>query len=123
LYLFEKYSPTISSNTLLTKNLLNDYKHFSNIKYFWTQPKGIYNAMNIGLKMSTENSCIWFLNPGDILLSVECVSQVLEKFDKLEIDYCITQSVYANRPYAEENFFPHLKPFPPRAGPPLQFMV
>ena len=95
-----------SSNTLLTKNLLNDYKHFSNIKYFWTQPKGIYNAMNIGLKMSAENSYIWFLNPGDILLSVECLSQVLEKFDKLEIDYCVTQSVYANRPYVEENFFP-----------------
>jgi glycosyltransferase involved in cell wall biosynthesis len=95
-----------SSNTLLIKNLLNEYKHFSNIKYFWTQPKGIYNAMNLGLKMSAEKSYIWFLNPGDVLLSLEYIKQVLQKFNELEIDYCIAQSVYANKPYLQENFFP-----------------
>jgi len=95
-----------SSDNLLIKNLLTEYKHFSNVKYFWTQPKGIYNAMNIGLKMSTKNSCIWFLNPGDILLNLEYVSQVLEKFNKVKIDYCIVQSIYADKPYTKDNFFP-----------------
>ena len=95
-----------SSGDLLTKNLLSEYRHFSNMKYFWTQPKGIYNAMNIGLKMSAENSCIWFLNPGDVLLELEYISQVLEKFNKYKIDYCITQSIYAGKPYLKDNFFP-----------------
>jgi hypothetical protein len=95
-----------SSNNLLIKNLVSDYKHFSNVKYFWTQPKGIYNAMNFGLKMSSENSCIWFLNPGDVLLDLEYVSQVLEKFNKHKIDYCIAQSIYVGKPYIKDNFFP-----------------
>ena len=95
-----------SSNNLVIKNLLTDYKHFVNVKYFWTPPKGIYNAMNIGLKMSAENSCIWFLNPGDVLLNLEYVSQVLEKFNHYKINYCITQSIYADKPYIKDNFFP-----------------
>lgn len=95
-----------SSDDLLTKNLLSKYRHFSNMKYFWTPPKGIYNAMNIGLKMSAENSCIWFLNPGDVLLDLEYVSKVLEEFNKHKIDYCITQSIYAGKPYIKDNFFP-----------------
>ena len=97
-----------SSDNLLTKNLLAEYKHFSNIEYFWTQPKGIYNAMNIGLKMSTENSYIWFLNPGDILINMECIYQVIENFSKLNVDYCITQAVYANKPRINDNLFPRI---------------
>ena len=95
-----------SSGDLLTKDLLSEYRHFPNIKYFWTPPKGIYNAMNIGLKMSAENSCIWFLNPGDVLLNLDCVYQVIDKISDPKIDFCIIQSVYANKSHINENFFP-----------------
>jgi GT2 family glycosyltransferase len=95
-----------SSNNSLTKKLLTEYKHFSNMKYFWTPPKGVYNAMNIGVKLSAENSYIWFLNPGDVLLSFEYLKQILQKLNELKVDYCFAQSIYENKPYLEENFFP-----------------
>ena len=95
-----------SSKSSSVKSLVSQYKHFKSLKYYWTQPRGIYNAMNFGLEASAKQSYVWFLNPGDILLNLDCVHQVLEKFSSLKVDYCITQSVYANKPHIRNNFFP-----------------
>lgn len=43
--------------------------------------KGIYNAMNKGIKMATGDYC-QFLNSGDILIDANCTQQMVEALDK-----------------------------------------
>jgi glycosyltransferase involved in cell wall biosynthesis len=47
-----------------------EYANENNRKYIYTHPKGIYNAMNIGLNDAT-GEWVWFLNAGD-----ECIKGV-----------------------------------------------
>jgi glycosyltransferase involved in cell wall biosynthesis len=37
------------------------------VEYHWVEPKGVYPAMNVGIRQAHEESLIWFLNPGDVL--------------------------------------------------------
>jgi hypothetical protein len=95
-----------SSNSPLVRRTVEQYPHYSNLKYYWIQPKGIYNAMNFGLKVSAKTSYIWFLNPGDTLTNFDCVHKVLEKFSASNIDYCVMQSKYSSKPNLIDNLFP-----------------
>ncbi len=50
--------------------------------YEWQSPQGVYAAMNLGIMKSLDNSYIWFLNPGDILVSPDTVQKLLATLSK-----------------------------------------
>jgi hypothetical protein len=54
-----------------------EYVNENNRKYIYTLPKGIYNAMNIGLN-NAIGEWVWFLNAGD-----ECMRNISVKLLKL----------------------------------------
>jgi glycosyltransferase involved in cell wall biosynthesis len=52
-------------------------KHF-NLKYLHEEPQGIYHAMNTGLNVIEDNSYVWYLNPGDLLIDIHILEQLLK---------------------------------------------
>jgi len=58
-----------SSTTPDVKKVLTSFKHFSNTRYCWMARSGIYEAMNLGISLSRNDSFLWFLNPGDVFNS------------------------------------------------------
>jgi glycosyltransferase len=47
--------------------------------YKWTQPEGIYPAMNLLLDGIDEGSFIWYLNPGDLLIDPQIVLKLFSE--------------------------------------------
>lgn len=56
--------------------------------FYWIseKDKGIYNAMNKGLRQATSEYCL-FLNSGDYLSSVDCLEKALKYLDGTDILY------------------------------------
>jgi glycosyltransferase involved in cell wall biosynthesis len=66
-----------SSNDLKIKKFVDIEKSFD-ISYLWQEKNGIYAAMNLGIENSEPNSFVWFLNPGDVLVDSEVVTDMLK---------------------------------------------
>jgi len=47
------------------------------IKYITQTKQGIYAAMNLGIFNAADNSYVWFLNPGDILINASVINQLI----------------------------------------------
>lgn len=54
----------------------------SNLKWISEPDKGIYNAMNKGIKMADGDYC-QFLNSGDVLINVNCTEKLVEQLLKI----------------------------------------
>ena len=78
------------------------------IKYFWMEPSGIYPAMNLGLNACLDNSFVWFLNPGDILIDFNALVTLIENIEKNRKLWGFCQAIYDTSdksafPYEAEN--------------------
>ena len=93
-----------SSNNEEISNYVSS-KEYSNlgIRYFWIEPKGVYQAMNFGLSLCEENSLVWFLNPGDVLVDFKALIKLLELLKINEKDWGFCQAIYDN---SMESIFP-----------------
>ena len=78
-----------------SKELIEQYK--SNISYWVSEPdKGIYNAMNKGIRVANGEYCL-FLNSGDRLHDSKVLEYVLMEFDGTDFIYgniCLIDSNY-----------------------------
>lgn len=64
---------SVDGSVDLVQNHLDDGR----MRYLMRRPGGIYDAMNYALQMSLGEYC-WFINSGDVLMSKNSVSFVLE---------------------------------------------
>ncbi|MDA3927603.1 MAG: glycosyltransferase family 2 protein [Prolixibacteraceae bacterium] len=68
------------------------YNGIENGLYWLSEPdKGIYNAMNKGIKRAKGEYCL-FLNSGDWLIEKTILNQIFEKFKNKDIVYCDIQT-------------------------------
>jgi|694.fasta_scaffold129094_2 glycosyltransferase involved in cell wall biosynthesis len=65
-----------SSNNTEIFDYINSLRSVK-IKYITQTKQGIYAAMNLGIFNATDNSYIWFLNPGDILVNASVIDQLI----------------------------------------------
>ena len=106
-----------SKHIIIAKNLSNAQLKYINAKsrtLIHNKDKSIYNAMNIGLKISKKNHLL-FLNSGDCLLNQNTIEYIYN-FIKREKKCLIfkTQIVYKKKHYIpkdnfflSDNYFPH----------------
>ncbi len=106
-----------SKHIIIAKNLSNAQLKYINAKsrtLIHNKDKSIYNAMNIGLKISKKNHLL-FLNSGDCLLNKNTIEYIYN-FIKREKKCLIfkTQIVYKKKHYIpkdnfflSDNYFPH----------------
>jgi glycosyltransferase len=66
-------------------------------KYISESDKGVYDAMNKGIKLSTGN-IVGFLNSGDIYTSVNTIGKIIESIQANNTDCC-----YGDLEYVAEN--------------------
>lgn len=67
-----------------TQQLLEQYR--SRLGYYVSEPdKGIYDAMNKGLRAAT-GEVIGFVNAGDLLMTPDTISQVVQAFQRAKVD-------------------------------------
>ncbi len=65
-----------------------------NTVYTWVEPKGIYPAMNLGIKHST-GKFVYFLNAGDTFAGPNSLSEVLLSLTD-ECDVLVGEVVFVN---------------------------
>jgi len=70
-----------SSSNSQIKNFISEVSSICNleIRYIWEKPNGVYSAMNNGIDNSVDNSLVWFLNPGDILVDANTLQALILK--------------------------------------------
>jgi hypothetical protein len=76
------------------------------VHYFWTPPKGVYNAMNLALRHAKPDSLVWFLNPGDMIFSGEGVSNLQSCIIAEANSWGCAQAIYQGSRHS----FPHQEP-------------
>jgi glycosyltransferase involved in cell wall biosynthesis len=92
--------------------ILSDFKHeylnevkfkLSNVNFdlYVSEPNGIYNAMNLGLKVS-DTEYVLFLNSGDELYSIESLNKLLDKIAENSWGYGSIIKIYDRKklPYS-----------------------
>ena len=84
-----------SSNDLEIKEFVAMEKNL-NISYTWQEKNGVYSAMNLGIENSESNSFVWFLNPGDVLIDSEIVTEMIKELDKFSGKWAFAQARNAN---------------------------
>ena len=78
-----------------TINIIKKYN--SKISFWKSEPdKGIYDAMNKGLKYA-KGEVVGFINSDDIYDNSETVKDVMDLYNKLDIDICYGDCVQVNR--------------------------
>ena len=65
-----------SSTDSLVRNFCSQIQKFR-VKYIWEEKNGIYHAMNTGWKNCQSTDLVWYLNPGDFLLSEESLENLV----------------------------------------------
>ena len=68
----------------------------SSVKYIWEQKRGIYHAMNTAWRACESQDLIWYLNPGDQLLSVEVLKNLITGIELRKCDWGFGQALLAN---------------------------
>ena len=81
-----------SSRDQRIESYISEYLEHENIKYFWQSPQGVYAAMNLGIKKWKNNSYVWFLNPGDVLISPLTVFKIMEELAKKDLEWGFAQA-------------------------------
>jgi glycosyltransferase involved in cell wall biosynthesis len=80
-----------SSDDQKIKNFVDIEKDFD-ICYVWQQKSGVYSAMNLGIENSEPNSFVWFLNPGDVLVNSEVVTDLLKALGESSVKWAFAQA-------------------------------
>jgi glycosyltransferase involved in cell wall biosynthesis len=94
-----------SSESNEVKKVFEGFSNLFSSDYIWTEPAGIYRAMNLAISCSRSNSYLWFLNPGDFLVDRPESVGVIEKiFYQLHDDYFVLQ---AKSVEGKDNWFPN----------------
>jgi len=73
------------------------------INYIWEQKKGIYHAMNTAWNSCNQDDLIWFLNPGDRLLSSNTLLNLIDGIESNGHEWGFAQAVTNE---SSINFYP-----------------
>ncbi len=92
-YIIVDGASTDGSVEIIRSNVQN--LESSKVKWVSEADKGIYNAMNKGLRMATGEYCL-FLNSGDNLHDENVLIQVVPQLESADIYYCDAEFVYPN---------------------------
>jgi hypothetical protein len=77
-----------------------------NKNYLWTEPMGIYSAMNHGLAFPADEELIWFLNPGDVLVSKEALKSLSDSSKGNSFSWGFGQALIEGRTIFPSSDFP-----------------
>ena len=80
-----------SSNQRISE-YLEQMDHQFAVVYQHLEPKGIYNAMNLGVKIS-KSAWIWILNAGDFLLLSDAISKMSSLIQDSKVDLIASQVI------------------------------
>ena len=72
--------------------ICEEFKRYFNINYFYTAPRGVYNAMNVAIDKSNDDSYIWFLNPGDVLVNSKVTFILINKINESGFEWGFAQA-------------------------------
>jgi glycosyltransferase involved in cell wall biosynthesis len=84
-----------SSSSNAVSQIADDFKSKIQVKYFHQIPKGIYSAMNYGISLSATGTLIWFLNPGDILIDSQVLSEIVVNIFESTAEWGFSQAKVA----------------------------
>ena len=94
-----------SSHSNEVKKVFEGFSNLFSSDYIWTEPSGIYRAMNLGISYSRSNTYLWFLNPGDFLVDhLGSVGLIEKMFNQPHDDYFVLQ---AKPIKGKDNWFPN----------------
>lgn len=60
--------------------------------YKWEKQNGVYSAMNTAIDCASPGSYLWFLNPGDTLVSDNVVLEIMEGLEKSNTNWSVAQA-------------------------------
>lgn len=72
--------------------LANTYLQLDKVRVISAPPKGIYNAMNTGVR-EAAGAWIWFINAGDFLLTNSSVTEVVSEICANRLDHAFASPV------------------------------
>jgi glycosyltransferase involved in cell wall biosynthesis len=72
--------------------ICEEFKRYFNINYFYAAPRGVYNAMNVAIDKSNDDSYIWFLNPGDVLVNSKVTFILINKINESGFEWGFAQA-------------------------------
>jgi glycosyltransferase involved in cell wall biosynthesis len=81
-------------------------KSGKNIYYTWEKPKGIYHAMNSAIKLCSDDSLVWFLNPGDVVTNTSLIVELVQLIDQNERKWGYGLASYDNASSNSPSIFP-----------------
>jgi hypothetical protein len=87
-----------SSSNLDIFNFSQNFQ-ISPVEYIWEQRRGIYHAMNTAWRACKSQDLIWYLNPGDKLISVQVLKNLVSGIESQKYDWGFGQALLANSSY------------------------
>jgi glycosyltransferase involved in cell wall biosynthesis len=76
-----------------SREFISELQQHEGFSFISSPPKGIYNAMNVGV-MNAKSDWVWFLNSGDFFLSNTSISTMLEIIRNNEFPEVIATPVF-----------------------------